>query len=186
MWTGQPYPVTRGGVQTLTVSTSSPLLLFDLNVAWSGTPATTTTTRRSSAPTCAAPPSSCTTGRTARSPWAMCASTARRAAQSAAGRHQAWNNAHIRIYATNRLRPNADQGGVISRDITETVQITDSVKEIAYLPGQVRMGATWNRRRRTTGNLGDDWPAALAHELGHYLLFLDDNYLTARTICWCR
>ena len=40
-----------------------------------------------------------------------------------------------------------------------------------------RMGAIWNRYGEASGNLGEDWPRALAHELGHYLLFLDDNYL---------
>ena len=57
------------------------------------------------------------------------------------------------------------------------MQITSS-KVITYLPGQVRIGSVWNRYgEASTGNLGDDWSAALAHELGHYLLFLDDNYL---------
>ena len=91
----------------------------------------------------------------------------------------AWNNAHIRIYASNRLRPNADQGGIISEACHGDGQINNTTKEITYLPGQVRIGSVWNRYGdATTGNLGDDWPAALAHELGHYLLFLDDNYLS--------
>ena len=93
----------------------------------------------------------------------------------------AWNNAHVRIYASNRLRPNADQGGIISEAFTETVKLNGQAKPIGYLPGQVRMAAAWNRYGdATAGNLGDDWPAAFAHELGHYLLFLDDNYLTLK------
>jgi hypothetical protein len=35
----------------------------------------------------------------------------------------------------------------------------------------------WNRYGESNGNLGEDWPRALAHEIGHYALFLDDDYL---------
>ncbi len=48
---------------------------------------------------------------------------------------------------------------------------------ITYLPGQVAMGPVWNRYGDPGSNLGEDWPRALAHELGHYALFLDDNYI---------
>jgi len=83
-----------------------------------------------------------------------------------------WLDAHVRIYATNRLRPNAAQGGIASAVITDPVTST-----LTYEPGQVRMGAVWNRYGESTGNLGEDWPRTLAHELGHYLFFLDDDYL---------
>jgi hypothetical protein len=88
---------------------------------------------------------------------------------------QHWDEADVRIYATNRLRPNANQGGFTLEAITETITSTGAV--IAYSPGQVRMGAVWNRYGDPGSNLGDDWPRALAHELGHYLFYLDDNYL---------
>ena len=39
------------------------------------------------------------------------------------------------------------------------------------------MGAVWNRYGEAGGSLGEDWPRTLAHELGHYLLYLDDNYM---------
>ncbi|GIK71607.1 MAG: hypothetical protein BroJett021_05950 [Chloroflexota bacterium] len=86
-----------------------------------------------------------------------------------------WIDSHIRIYASNRIRPSASVGGIISPglQISETVQ----GKNITYNAGQVRMGAIWNRYGETSGNLGDDWARALAHELGHYLFFLEDNYL---------
>jgi hypothetical protein len=83
-----------------------------------------------------------------------------------------WNDAHMRVYASNGLRPNAVKGGVV---ITSTNDpLTPSV---TYTPGQVRMGATWNRYGDPGGTLGEDWPRTLAHELGHFALFLDDNYL---------
>jgi hypothetical protein len=85
---------------------------------------------------------------------------------------EGWNDAHIRIYATNRLRPNADQGGVTA-DLVPDPTVPGTI----YAPGQVRMGAVWNRFGLTGGNLGEDWPRALAHELGHFLLFLQDNYI---------
>lgn len=95
---------------------------------------------------------------------------------------QEWGNADIRVYLSNRLRPNAAQGGVAKRPMTETLHINNSMgqapdRTVTYIPGQVRIGAEWNRFGETTGNLGEDWPRALAHELGHYLFYLDDNYL---------
>ena len=95
---------------------------------------------------------------------------------------QPWLDAHIRVYASNRMRPSAAQGGVISDTLSERSTFTDPTgiqvtNVITYAAGQVRMGAVWNRYGEASGNLGDDWARALAHELGHYLLFLDDNYL---------
>ncbi|MFP4438888.1 MAG: FG-GAP repeat domain-containing protein [Chloroflexaceae bacterium] len=88
-----------------------------------------------------------------------------------------WNDAHIRVYATNRLRPNANQGGIITTPLSETVMLNDDDRTITYDPGQVRMGAVWNRYGESSGTIGEDWPRTLAHELGHYALFLDDNYI---------
>ncbi len=84
----------------------------------------------------------------------------------------AWDEADVRIYASNRLRPNATQGGV-----TGSVKLDAGSPNITYYPGQVNMGATWNRYGDAGVDLGDDWPRTLAHELGHYLFYLDDNYL---------
>ena len=85
-----------------------------------------------------------------------------------------WNDAHIRVYATNRMRPSATKGGIVDEG-TERPDPADD--KIVYRAGQVRMGAVWNRYGDTDANLGEDWPRALAHELGHFALFLDDNYL---------
>ena len=84
-----------------------------------------------------------------------------------------WLFADVVIRASNRLRPLAVQGGVV---ITATPDISSTPK-ITYTPGQVIMGATWNRYGTAGQNLGYDWPLALAHELSHYLFFLDDTYL---------
>ncbi|NNJ09744.1 VCBS repeat-containing protein [Chloroflexales bacterium ZM16-3] len=86
--------------------------------------------------------------------------------------HTHWDDAHIRIYATNRLRPNAVKGGIV-----ETERVDPDRADLSYFPGQLRMGAIWNRYGEATANLGDDWARTLAHEIGHYALFLDDNYL---------
>jgi hypothetical protein len=84
-----------------------------------------------------------------------------------------WSYAHVRIYSSNRLRPNADQGGGV---LTDTID-PDFPDAEPYRSGQVRMPPSWNRFGNSAGELGEDWPRTLAHELGHYLLFLDDNYL---------
>jgi hypothetical protein len=84
-----------------------------------------------------------------------------------------WQTAHMRIYATNRLRPNATLGGFVTAPITDT-----DVPTITYQAGQIRMPPTWNRYGDPgTGGIGEDWPRTLAHEMGHYYLFLDDHYL---------
>ncbi len=80
--------------------------------------------------------------------------------------------ADVVIQSTNRLRPLAVQGGVVP-----TTTVDPDHGNIFYAMGQVRMGATWNRYGEAGVNLGEDWPLALAHELSHYLFFVDDTYL---------
>ena len=84
----------------------------------------------------------------------------------------AWNSADVRIYATNSLRPNAAQGG-----ISDEPRADPTAAGVSYNPGQVRIGAVWNHFGEATNNVGEDWPRTLAHELGHYAFFLDDDYL---------
>lgn len=86
-----------------------------------------------------------------------------------------WLDADVIVYASNNHRPNANLGGLVVEATAETIDGTSH--DEAYMPGQIRMGATWNRFGNTSGNLGEDWPRALAHEFGHYGLFLLDNYL---------
>ncbi len=86
-----------------------------------------------------------------------------------------WAGSHINIHATNRLRPYATIGGVV---ITDTVQhVIPELSDISYNIGQIHMGSTWNRYGNAGESLGVDWPVILAHELAHYLLYLEDNYL---------
>jgi len=94
-----------------------------------------------------------------------------------------WDQADVRLLASNSLRPNAEIGGVVS------VEMVDPLSGFTYLPGQVYMGSYWNRYALppnqpvtvdgvpvTPETLADDWAMAFAHELGHYLLFLFDTY----------
>jgi hypothetical protein len=160
------FLVTAGGVQTLTVSTANPLALFDLEVSleWDARndPIYLQTLQADFQRVSAI-----------LYDWSN--------GQAALGQvtvyhdRQHWDDADIRIYATNRLGPNANQGGVTPILVTETITATGAT--LTYAPGQVRMGATWSRTGEPGSSLGDDWPLTLAHELGHYLLYLDDNYL---------
>ncbi|MEM7131461.1 MAG: FG-GAP-like repeat-containing protein [Chloroflexota bacterium] len=88
-----------------------------------------------------------------------------------------WNQADIRVHATNRLRPHATIGGVVSSGRLTEVTVDGTTQPILYVPGHVEMGATWNRYGEAGDNLSEDWARTLAHELGHYLFFLFDNYI---------
>ncbi len=89
---------------------------------------------------------------------------------------QAWLASDVIVHAANNLRPAAAAGGVVD-DPTDDVLADSRVIEDAYVPGQIQMGPAWGRFGDPGEDLGDDWPRALAHELGHYLLFQLDNYL---------
>ena len=87
-----------------------------------------------------------------------------------------WHTSNILIYANNMMRPNVDLGGIVTEPVSATLATGEEISR-GYLPGQVRMPIKWNRFGNANGNDGDDWSRALAHELGHYLLFVPDNYL---------
>jgi subtilisin-like proprotein convertase family protein len=82
-----------------------------------------------------------------------------------------WANAHVVVHAANHLRPFAAQGGIVTT-MTADLEYTTT---ISYAPGQVHMGATWYRNEEEPDET--DWERILAHELGHYLFYLDDVYL---------
>jgi hypothetical protein len=83
-----------------------------------------------------------------------------------------WDDADVRIYANNRRRPMAAIGGIVA-----ATQADPNVPALLYEPGMIHMGAIWNRYGNPSGNIGDDWALALAHEFAHYALYLEDNYL---------
>lgn len=83
-----------------------------------------------------------------------------------------WDQADIRIYASNRVRPNATHGGIIDKSDTSGKQDKPSFKR-----GRIQIGPVWSRWGDTADTRNRDWPNALAHELGHYLFSLEDNYL---------
>ena len=92
-----------------------------------------------------------------------------------------WGIANLVIKANNNQRPGAMLGGSVLTptddfSVSDVISVSGVISD-AYLPGQVRMGPTWNRFGDPDGVLAEDWPRALAHELAHYFLFLPDNYL---------
>ena len=93
-----------------------------------------------------------------------------------------WNRADIVIYAGNSLRPTATIGGIVNATLGEMVrpaldQPATKAVAVAYVPGQVRMGTTWDPFGEEAGDLSEQWWRALAHELAHHLFFLPDDYL---------
>jgi hypothetical protein len=162
------YTVTTGGVQTLTVSANNPLLLFNLNVSleWDARQDTSFLERLKF-----------DLGRASEFLYDWSNGQVTLGKITIYHDRDHWNDAQIRIYGSNGLHPNADQGGVTLSTITETVTSNLGIIDtLFYRPGQVRMAAVWDRfgSGETTG---EDWSHALAHELSHYLLFLDDAYL---------
>ncbi|HEU4324704.1 MAG TPA: VCBS repeat-containing protein [Roseiflexaceae bacterium] len=159
-------PVLDHGVQTLTVSPNNPLILFnlDLSVEWDA---------RNDASFRAELEVQLKRASELLFRWS--------GGQIALGdihvfnNGERWNDAHIRLYATNRLRPSAAQGGIV-----ETERADPDKADIVYERGQVRMGAVWNRYGEASADLGEEWARTLAHELGHYALFLNDNYLVKK------
>jgi hypothetical protein len=157
------YTVSQAGVQTLTVSSAHPLLLFDLDVSleWDAhndpiyLQQLATDLQKASE--------------------VLYDFTNGQAALGHITIHQngdEWLTSDVVVYATNRLRPLAIQGGVV---LTPTVDPDHAA--IVYDSGQIRMGATWNRYGDPVEDTRLDWQLALAHELAHYLLFQEDSYL---------
>jgi len=86
-----------------------------------------------------------------------------------------WVESDIQIYARSDIVPNANLGGIVSATVTYTTP--SRVYSNAFIPGHIRIGATWNRYGNPGGTIGEDWPRTLAHEIGHYAFFLLDDYL---------
>jgi hypothetical protein len=157
------YIVTALGVQTLTVSSANPLILFNLDISleWDARYDEQFMSQLEF-----------NLQRTSEILFDWTNGQAALGQTTIYHNRENWLDAHVRIYATNQMRPNAAQGGIITEIITDPLAST-----VTYQPGQVRMGAVWNRYGEPGGNLGEDWPRTLGHELGHFAFFLDDNYL---------
>jgi len=97
----------------------------------------------------------------------------------------AWQDADLRLHINNVLQPKAIIGGIVP---TATLD-PSAVVSYTYSPGQFFMGSHWNRygtppdqpikdngETVLPATMADDWALAMAHELGHYLLFLFDTY----------
>jgi len=161
------YPVNSLGVQTLTVSAANPLLLFNLTVSleWDARNDATFMTQLQN-----------DIKRTSQILFDVSNG------QAALGHVRIyqdkgfWGTANLVILANNGQRPNAVMGGSV---LTATVDVDSQGNQIvdAYVPGQVRIGATWNRFGNAGSTLGEDWPRALAHELGHFFFFQADDYI---------
>ena len=91
-----------------------------------------------------------------------------------------WLTSDVQIYANNRVRPRASMGGIVQQTLDERDRDGVLIQD-AYNPGAVRMGPVWDPFGQSRADLGRDWWRAFAHELGHHLLFLPDNYLGYRT-----
>jgi hypothetical protein len=100
--------------------------------------------------------------------------------------YDGWDGANIQLFANNTLQPKAIIGGIVP---TETADFAAPTVPITYTSGAVSMGSYWNRFGSppnsvnifqgvayTEADMADDWPLALAHEFGHYLLYLFDTY----------
>jgi hypothetical protein len=157
------YTITQPGVQTLSVSPHNPLVLFNLDVSleWDA---------RNDEQFMSRLQFDLQRASEILYDWSN--------GQAALGQvdvyhdRENWLEAYIRIYASNRLRPSATQGGIVTDIITDPL-----TSDLTYEPGQIHIGAIWNRYGEPDGSLSEDWPRALAHEVGHYGFFLDDNYL---------
>ncbi len=87
-----------------------------------------------------------------------------------------WLTSDVQIYANNRVRPRASMGGIARQTLSDVSRDGEIIPN-AYQPGAVRMGPVWDPFGQSRADLGRDWWRAFAHELGHHLLFLPDNYL---------
>ncbi|MCB9151337.1 MAG: VCBS repeat-containing protein [Caldilineaceae bacterium] len=163
----EPYTVNASGIQTLTVSSANTFLLYNLVVSleWDARNDPTFMTQLEN-----------DLRRTSQILYDLTNGQAALGDVRIYHDKGFWGTADVVIAASNNQRPNAILGGSVLTPTTD-VDINGNLIPDAYVPGQVRMGATWNRFGNPNGTLGEDWPRTLAHELGHYLFFVPDNYI---------
>ncbi len=107
------------------------------------------------------------------------------------GRH--WESADLRFLAANDYRPTAYMGGIVPAATPYTAPAT--LSQTVYAPGGIYLGRYWDGLDAADPAAGN-WaqPNAyrtLAHEWGHYALFLYDEYQQSpgggktETYCTC-
>jgi len=93
-----------------------------------------------------------------------------------------WNDplTDLWLHASNALRPLS----YIKGEVTAPTPDPDPGVEFVYEPGNMYIGSEWNRFGTPPTqplppdvDVSRDWAAALAHELGHYLLGQFDSYI---------
>ncbi len=158
------YTVTQVGVQTLTISTDKPLILFNLDVSleWDARKDTAFLEQLDF-------------DLHRVSEFLFDVTNGQAALGDTTIYHDKgqWDDADVRIYASNALIPNADVGGVVPDLVTEVISnnlyLSPTVPyTLTYWPGFARMGG---------GEQDIYWPYELTHELSHYLFYLNDNYI---------
>lgn len=99
--------------------------------------------------------------------------------------YERWHdpNTDLWLHASNTMRPLSYIKGDV---ITPTVDPAPGI-DFVYEPGNMYIGSHWNRYGAPPTqplppgvDVSRDWAAALAHELGHYLLGLFDAYIAVQ------
>lgn len=99
---------------------------------------------------------------------------------------EAWNQADIRIFASNDRRPAAYVGGVVNDTTPYHLDDgTDAKKTMMFEPASILLGRSWDGSVRGDENMGqwnqDRAYRTITHEWGHYALFLFDQYIAEET-----
>ena len=84
-----------------------------------------------------------------------------------------WDEADIRVGASNNIRPHATVGGVSTSDLADQIVY----QSVPFNPGYLKLGRYWNGfgGREGKWNAYDGY-MTIVHEWGHYGLFLYDEY----------
>lgn len=88
-----------------------------------------------------------------------------------------WDQADIRILANNAYRPTAFIGGIVDEP-TPYIDTTTGLTRTIFYPAPILLGRQWNGigAREGAWSQAAGW-RTIGHELGHYALFLYDQYV---------
>jgi Leucine-rich repeat (LRR) protein len=86
-----------------------------------------------------------------------------------------WDKADLQLLASSQVRPSAMVGGIVNEPTTYTSTVGNAT---IFSPGFLRMGRAWNRYSGRVGRLDEeDAYRTLVHEFSHYAFGLYDAYL---------